>query len=348
MVRPADACQPSVRPSREVFTGALLVAATAVALTVCYLLVHPFLPALAWALALATVAGPLHLRIAARMRSESVAAALTTVLLGILLVALAWFVGDRLVRQAVLGIQVMTSEPTAAGAREALRQWPRLDAAVDWMWGHVDLRGEVVRLSQRLPSVVSASAWAVAQAFIALFATFYFLRDRAQVLGAVRALAPLTDAEMDGVARRVGDTLHAIIFGTLTCAVLQGTLGGLMFWWLGLPAPVLWGGIMSALAVVPVLGAFVVWLPAAVYLGITGHWIQALIMGAWGGLVISFADNLIYPVLVGRRIRLHTLAVFFALLGGVSVFGPSGVILGPLVLALAVGLMEVWRRRLAA
>jgi predicted PurR-regulated permease PerM len=120
-----------------------------------------------------------------------------------------------------------------------------------------------------------------------------------------------------------------------------------MFWWLGLPAPLLWGAIMALLAIVPVLGAFVVWVPAALYLALSGNWGKALILTAWGGIVIALIDNLLYPVLVGKRLRLHTLPVFIAIVGGIVLFGGAGLILGPVTLALTVALVEVWRRRTA-
>jgi predicted PurR-regulated permease PerM len=120
-----------------------------------------------------------------------------------------------------------------------------------------------------------------------------------------------------------------------------------MFWWLGLPTPLVWGMVMALLAVVPILGAFVVWIPAAVFLALEGHWAKALILTGWGGIVIALIDNLLYPVLVGERLRLHTLLVFIAILGGLTLFGASGLILGPVVLAVTLALVDVWRWRTA-
>ena len=100
-----------------------------------------------------------------------------------------------------------------------------------------------------------------------------------------------------------------------------------MFWWLGLPAPILWGAVMGLLAIVPVLGAFVVWLPAAKFLAASGRWGKAVILLLWGTVVVGLIDNLLYPILVGKRLRLHTVPVFFAIVGGLAVFGAAGMIL---------------------
>jgi predicted PurR-regulated permease PerM len=151
----------------------------------------------------------------------------------------------------------------------------------------------------------------------------------------------------DEVLTRVGDTIHATIYGMLFCALIQGPLGGLMFWILGLPAPVFWGLVMAVLAVVPYLGSFLIWAPAAVYLVMEGNWVKGLVLVVWGLVIVGLSDNLIYPILVGKRMRLHTLPVLIAIVGGMIVFGAAGVILGPVILAVTDALLEIWRRRTA-
>jgi len=104
---------------------------------------------------------------------------------------------------------------------------------------------------------------------------------------------------------------------------------------------------MAALAVVPVLGAFVVWIPAALFLAMEGSWGRALILAVWGGLVVSTIDNLLRPILVGNRLKLHTVLAFIALVGGLIAFGASGLILGPVVLTVTMVLLRIWRVRTA-
>ncbi len=158
-------------------------------------------------------------------------------------------------------------------------------------------------------------------------------------------LSPLSESEMRDIAVRAADTIHATFYGTIVCAAVQGTLGGLMFWWLGLPAPLLWGIIMGLLAVVPLFGAFVVWIPAAALLALDGDWGKALLLTAWGSVVVGGIDNVLYPMLVGNRLRLHTVPAFVAVVGGLVVFGASGVILGPLAVTITLSLLEIWRLR---
>ena len=161
----------------------------------------------------------------------------------------------------------------------------------------------------------------------------------------MRGVLPLSYAETDRIFARIAETIEATVFGTLIVAMVQGTLGGLMFWWLGLPAPLLWGVVMGLLAVVPVLGAFIIWIPAAIYLITEGHWAKAVILTIWGTVVIGLIDNLLYPILVGRKLELHTVPVFIAIVGGLVVFGISGLILGPVILAVNMAIFEVWKAR---
>jgi len=329
----------------------VLVGATALLLVLCWQLVHPFLTPIAWALALAVVAHPLHGWIARRIKHPGIAAGLTVFLIALVLVALATFVGRSILNEAAAGAQVIqagldsgewraqvAANPWLGGALTALEQQANLTPQLHGMAGEV---------GKRLSQVVTSSVWVIVQLLLTLFVLFYLFRDHRTALGTLRSLVPLSERETDEVFTRVANTIHATIFGTLVVAAVQGTLGGLMFWWLGLPAPILWGAVMALLAIVPVLGAFVVWVPAAIFLAASGQWGKAAILTVWGGIIVALIDNLLYPILVGKRLRLHTVPVFFSIVGGLVLFGAAGIILGPVILALTNAILEIWRRRTA-
>ena len=172
---------------------------------------------------------------------------------------------------------------------------------------------------------------------------FYFLRDRRLVVGWLNEISPLSTADTGCLFKRIVDTVQATLYGTFAVAVIQGALGGLIFWWLELPAPLVWGLVMGVLAIVPVLGAFIVWIPVAVLFALEGNWSSALLLTVWGTLVIGAIDNFLYPVLVGDRLKLHTVPSFIAIIGGIILFGPSGLLLGPVAVATTIVLLEVWR-----
>jgi len=160
-----------------------------------------------------------------------------------------------------------------------------------------------------------------------------------------RSFLPLQEYQKDLLLTRIYDTLYATLQGSLSIALIQGTLGGLMFWILGIPAALLWGVFMSLMALIPSLGTFLVWMPAAIYLFLTGHHWKSAILIAWGALVISTIDNVLYPTLVGVRLRLHTAAVLFSVLGAIALVGIPGIVLGPLILNVALTLIAFWREQ---
>ncbi|MEW6157746.1 MAG: AI-2E family transporter [Verrucomicrobiota bacterium] len=337
--------------SRERGLALALVALTVLAIYLCYLLARPFLPALAWALALAVVAHPLHEWIEKRIPQPNVAAAFAVIIVGITLVAPGIFVVQTLVQEASSGLEKLQIEAQSGN----LRAWfekSRLGAAVlHWLEQQFDFgdtaKGAAKVVGERISSVLKGSFWGALELLVTFFILFYFFRDRRTALRALRSLVPLSNTETDRIFSRVVDTIYATIYGTLAVAFVQGSLGGLMFWWLGLPAPLLWGVVMGLLAIIPVLGTFVVWIPAAIMLAVQGAWLKALILTIWGAFVVGLIDNLLYPILVGKRLALHTLPVFIAIVGGLFLFGASGLILGPVVLAVTLGLIEAWRRRTA-
>jgi predicted PurR-regulated permease PerM len=335
--------------SRDHALVIVLAVATALLLYVCWLVTRPFLGPLAWALALAVVAHPLHTWIASRIANQSLSAAVTVALIAIVIVTPAIFVVHSIVREAETGLKTIQATVQSGAWREQLTKHPQLSSALQALDQQASLGAQVQGIANdlagRVSKIVTGSAYAVVELLLTFFVLFFFFRDRRDALGMLRSLVPLSNKEADEVFARAADTIHATIYGTLTVAAVQGTLGGLMFWFLGLPGPVLWGAVMGVLAVVPVLGAFVIWVPAAVLLAATGAWIKALILTLWGSLVIGLIDNLLYPILVGKRLRLHTLPVFIAVVGGLAVFGAVGVILGPLVLALTDAIIDIWRRR---
>lgn len=337
--------------SRERLLVLVLAAATLLLIYLCWLIARPFLAPLAWALALGVVARPVHVWIARRVGNRSLSAAIAVMVIAVMIIAPATFVCHQMVQEASAGLKNIQAQLESGEWRRQLAQSPQVAGIVSALEQQGDIAGQVQAAAKdaagRLSGVVAGSVLAVVELLLTLFILFFFFRDRAVVLGALRSLVPLSRGETDDVFRRVDDTVHATIYGTLTVAAIQGALGGLMFWWLGLPAPVLWGAVMALPAVVPVLGAFVVWVPAAIFLGLSGHWGKAAILAAWGSLVIGLIDNLLYPILVGKRLRLHTLPVFIAIVGGLALFGAAGLILGPLVLALTDAILEIWRRRTA-
>ncbi|OFW39384.1 MAG: AI-2E family transporter [Acidobacteria bacterium RIFCSPLOWO2_12_FULL_67_14b] len=329
----------------------VLIGATAGGIYLCYRLAAPFVPALAWALALAVMFSPLYRWLESKLKRPNLAAATATLVAALIVIVPATFVAEKLIEEGAKGADAIRTSVESGQWRRSIESRPRLAPLARWVEAQIDLTGSVTTgvtwLTNTAASFVQGSLVQVISLMLIFYLLFYFLRDNTGTLAAFRSMSPLSEADMDRLFVRVVDTVHATIYGTLAVAALQGTLGGLMFWWLGLPAPLLWGIVMGMLAVVPVLGAFVVWVPTCLFLVLDGSWGRALILAVWGGVVIGGIDNLLYPIFVGNRLKMHTVVTFISVVGGLSVFGPSGLILGPVVVTVTTLVLEIWRARYA-
>ena len=337
--------------TRERLLVIVLAAATAVVAWLCWRLVKPFVPAITWALVLVVLAHPLHERLAARIRWPSIAAGLAVFVVVVAIALPTTLVVRQVGVQAVASVSAARQLVDAERWKLAIERFPRLAPLREWIEREVDVDSKVQQatgeVAKGVKGFLQRAVDVSLQALVMLFLLFYFLRDKRRILHSLRRLVPLAPTEAERVRRNVRDTISAVVFGTIAVAVVQGALGGLMFWWLDLPAPIFWGVVMAVLAILPMFGAALVWVPAAGFLAIDGEWDKALFLTAWGTLVVGLIDNLLYPVLVKDRLRMHTVPVFVAVLGGLLAFGATGVVLGPLILAVAIALLDIWRTRMA-
>ena len=336
---------PRANPELSVRTVVLLVV-TGLALYLSFSLAAPFVSSLAWALALAVLFAPLQRALERRWDRPNLAAAISVLLVGLLVFGASSFVGQRLYVEIVRGAALVEAKVGSGEWRRALAAQPFWSRLVERVEPQLDLpdamRSLAAWLSSAAARLLKGSMLQLAGVGFTFYLLFFFLRDRGVALAAARRLSPLETADTDRLFARIGDTIHATIYGAVVVAAVQGGLGGLMFWWLGLPSPLLWGVVMMLLAVVPVLGAAIVWLPAALVLASEGSWGKALILAGWGFLIVSTIDNILRPILVGDRLKLHPVLVFLAVIGGVMLLGPAGLVLGPVMATVTLALLEIW------
>jgi predicted PurR-regulated permease PerM len=325
------------------------IVATGFGIYVCYRLMMPFLPSITAALALAVVFTPLQRMIELRLKRPGFAALLSVLVIALLVIALTTLITQQVVTEATRGAQLIEMNVASGEWLRELQTYPWLAALSHTIERHLDISGAAQTLTQWLNvtagSLVKGSVFQLIGVFLTFYLLFFFLRDRQAAISMLRVLLPFSDEEMDQVFQRVGDTIDATVYGMLAVSAAQGLLGGLMFWWLGLSAPLLWGVVMALVALIPIVGAFVVWVPATIYLALEGSWEKALILTLWGMIVVGTIDNLLRPMLVGERLQIHTVLAFLSMAGGLILFGPSGLILGPVVLAVTTVLLEIQRDR---
>lgn len=334
-------------PGRRVRDATLLLL-TGIALYLCWRLARPFLAGITWALALAVVAYPFHRRLECWLRPNP-AALLSVLAIVVVILAPGFFLIETAFDEASAGLRAIGQNFSSVGLHSTAERYPFFAKTVDWLASRFDLNQELKRAAGALASQASAvlggSVRLVTGIVIMLLTLFYFLRDHKRLLQYLRQLVPLSPRETDQLFQRVSDTIYATLYGSVVVKLVQGVLGGAMFWVLGLPAPVVCGAAMALCAMLPVVGTSLIWGPAAIFLLIQGSWVKAIVLTAWGALVISLIDNFLYPILVASQLRIHTLGIFLSILGGLIAFGLAGIVLGPMVLASTGALLEVWRHR---
>ncbi len=184
----------------------------------------------------------------------------------------------------------------------------------------------------------------IAQIGLLLYITFFTLRDKEYIINILHKALPLGDQREAILFEKIAEVTKATINGSLVVAIVQGTLGGLIFWFLDVQAPILWGGIMTLLSLVPMIGAGLVWVPVAIYFFATGDIKSAIILTVFGVAVIGLVDNVLRPLLVGRDTRLPDYLVLLSTLGGFGLLGMNGFIIGPLLAVLFITCWDIFIR----
>lgn len=320
----------------------LLVALTTLAF---FALIRNFLTPVFWAAVLATVFFPLQRRYVAALGGRTALAALATILTIIGLVVLPLvLVGLALSQEAIQLQEQVTSG--AIDLQAPLRFFRRITPLASDYLGRfgVDLGAIMQRLSNAAVAVtqfIASRALAIGQdvlrftvlLFLMLYVLFFFLRDGSRLVATLIRVLPLGDARERQLLAKFAEVARATIKGTLVVGIVQGAIGGALFWVLGIPAPVFWGTVMTVFSVLPAVGAGLVWGPAAIILLGTGEIVKGIVLIAAGVLIIGLVDNLLRPILVGRDTQMPDYLVLLATLGGLAVFGVSGFVIGPVIAA---------------
>jgi predicted PurR-regulated permease PerM len=312
-------------------------------------IVSPFLVPLAWSAVLAIFFYQLYEKLLKKM-SPTMAALVTTLgvtLLLILPVLPARLYGGREAIDASARIQGMVRSGTSIIPYSTIE---RLRVHLPESLQQIDLMDALRQGGEKVASYLAASIGAMLKnlfsfllnLFILLFALFFMFRDGDKILDALRHLLPFEKEFEDEMLTESHDLIIASVAVALLIAGIQGFLGGLAFALTGLPGPVFMGVLIAFFSIVPVVGSALIWAPAALWLGFTGHWGKALVVLAICAGVAGVADNLVRPLLLRNRTRLNDLLLFISILGGLEVFGLLGLVAGPTILAAALGVFRVY------
>jgi predicted PurR-regulated permease PerM len=334
----------SRRISTLIFYGTVLLLAW-----LAYRIVEPFLASIGWAVVLAIGLDPVQARLRPRL-GPTRTALFVTVLVVVLLVLPVAFAGTALVgegQQAVNDIQSQLQDQGGAAAglhagwawlRTKLPFLPDEQEAIARVTASL---GDVAGfMASRAGGLLKGAASFAFDLVITLGILFFLLRDADAFAGGLRRVLPFARNRNERLVALSRDLISASVTATLAIAAAQGVIGGLAFWILDLRAPAVWGFVMGVLSFVPLLGATLVWLPAAGWLLLSGSVAKGIALLLVGLVIMSQTDNVIRPLLLSGKARMNTLVMILSLLGGVSAFGFIGIVLGPLVAALVTALAE--------
>jgi predicted PurR-regulated permease PerM len=342
-------------PRHRLVRWIALLAATVFALYLCWAMLQPFIEVLLWAVVLVIVFYPVHTRILKKVTNPGWAAVLSC-----LIVIVAILVPLTLITFAIVRELKGFADSLQGNIQSFLDpNSPIMGRVLNWLGQYADaetieqlrsgaffadrVKGFGSMIAGRTLGFVGGAVGVVVEVFFVIFTMYYMFRDGERMRAALRNVLPLEESKSREILERTREVISASVYGVLVIATIQGTLGGLAFWALGLPSPLLWGVVMIFFSMIPMAGAFVVWGPAAIYLALTGHVGKAIALTVIGVLVIGSIDNFLRPKLVGEKTRLHELLIFFSVLGGLQVFGVLGLVLGPVVVAITMALIDILR-----
>ena len=319
----------------------LLFYAYVLALTyLAYLILQPFLMPLAWAGVLALCVWPVFTRLQRRLGTNRAAVLVTFAAFFLLIAPAIWTVWS------LVG-QVGDAISSAQQALGRVENQEKLQQCWNWLQVRLplppfaELKDQLGVLVGKTTSGLTNQAAGIAQntaifavkTVITFLALFFFLRDGHKAHGVLRRLLPFSVEQQDRLMAQTRELISAGISATLLIALLQGTVGGIVFACLGVHSPVFWGLVMVFCALIPVVGASVIWLPTAGVLFVDGHWIRGVILLLCGFGIIGMLDNILRPVLLRGKAQMNGLLMFLSILGGVAAFGFLGLVLGPVVMA---------------
>ncbi|MDY6761729.1 MAG: AI-2E family transporter [Candidatus Nanohaloarchaea archaeon] len=329
---------------RQLYLVGGLIAAFAV---LSYLLVAPFLYYLIGGIVLVYITYPLYRQVAARVGTETGAAVLTILVLLLVAVVPTIFTAQKAILQgqgALAAVGTSTTELVDTSSLEATilemtGKDVNIEAAVQDAF--IDA-GRMI--SGELPGLLSTVFGLAVGLFVMVITMFYLFRQGPAIVDGVRAVIPLQEDREDHLVAELDRMSEAVLLGHLVTAVIQGVLAGIGLWLTGVPDVFFWTFVMVLLGIIPLVGNFLVWGPAAVYLAVLENSLVAgIALAVYGLLIVTVVDNLVRARVVGQRGRIHPLLVIVGVLGGLQMFGVLGVVLGPLVLGFFVSLLRVYR-----
>ena len=322
----------------------------------------PFFAAILWAIVFAILFMGFNRRLTRRLGGKPNIASLLTLLLVLVLVILPLLgVASMLVQEAAGVVERIRSGEInfARYASEVFDKLPGWATNILDRFGLTDFKALQQRATEGFGEGSKAMAGSVlafgqntlefvVAFFVMLYILFFLLRDGDALMRRMKNAVPLARERQDALLEKFGVVVRASVKGNVVVAIIQGALGGLIFWIMGIHAPLLWAVVMAVLSLLPAVGTALVWGPVAIYFLATGAVVKGLVLLAYGILVIGLVDNVLRPILVGKDTKIPDYVILVTTLGGMAIFGVNGFLIGPLIAALFIASWDIFSRSEAA
>jgi predicted PurR-regulated permease PerM len=318
-----------------------------------YVVIRPFLVPIAWAIVISILFYPVYLFLSRYVKIKSVASGLTVLLVLIVIIGPLAYTTMLLVGELQrIGEHTNEGPDFIRSILWKIRSSPQASKLISII-GEQNMptpdeltsslrnagRNLAEYLSVRITNLLSAAV----NFLFMTFTIFFLFRDGPGFLRKVRDYMPFSEDQKTRLESQINDMIASTVYGGVAVAGIQGLLGGLAFFVLGLSAPVLWGIAMAIMSFIPLIGTLAIWGPAAIYLITQGNYLEGIGLILYGTFIVGLADNFLRPWVIGSRTKMPTIVIFFSVLGGIEAFGIIGLIMGPLIMAVFISVFEIFR-----
>ncbi len=324
-----------------------------------YQILSPFLKPILWAILLAMVFYPLSERLQHLLKQREILCATTMTLLVIVVIILPSTFLMLSLGNEVVGVYHRVQEMIQTGRLQGYMDQIKDIPFLKWVWGRLQEYGNASQVNptdfllknlqqvstflfNHTSKIFKGLSTFMISFFFTLLSLYYLFKDGARLFERLREILPIAPRERDLLILRFKQMVYATIYGGILVAIVQGILGGIIFWVLEISSPVLWGTAMAFLSLIPIGGTALIWGPAALLFFVQGALLKGILLLFLGIFGISMADNFLRPLFISSRTKIHPLLLFFAVLGGIQVFGLIGLVVGPLIATLCLTLIEIY------
>ncbi len=345
---------------REQILLILFILFTAVFFYLFYQMVIGFFVPICWAAVFTIVFLPLYQKLLKKLKYQGLTAALMCLLIVVLIIGPFAYIFAVLVNEAALAVAKVNAMYQSGQLDEFLSfEIPWIKSATEKLAQYFDLsqfnlNNMVKQVADNVGQFLfSQTGWVISNGTkfvfyfgLMIFTMYYFFKDGEAVVKQVKTLVPLPREQVNRIFKQLREVIYATMYGGVVVALLQGLLGGILFAIFGISSPVFWGAVMALLSIIPFVGAFVIYIPAGMILIFSGSYVSGVLLMGLGIGIVSQVDNVLRPLLISGKTSMHPLLLFFSMLGGVALFGLLGVVLGPLIAAVFVTLLQILELKL--